>query len=166
MQRTKLFLLLLFTALLAGCWSGSAEYEGISYPQTSGSKLTFQEEMVPAHCTAFAHLLMNSRERSTGKDIASAMHREAEEKGANLILVGISREMPDEELEENRFDYYGPEYAYSFQKTWLGWKFGFDEWDEAGSLTDLGLDSWGNENITYDNSLVIQAVFLRCEQEL
>ena len=166
MQRTKLFSLLAATTLLSGCLSSTAKYEGISFPQTTSSELTFLEENVPADCTAFAHLLMNTKERSTGKDIAAAMHKEAESKGADLVLLGMAREMPDEELEETRFDYYGPEYAYSFEKTWLGWKFGFDEWDEAGSLTDLGLDSWGNENITYDNSLVIQAVFLRCDQDL
>ncbi|MBU0961939.1 MAG: hypothetical protein KKD01_02310 [Proteobacteria bacterium] len=166
MHRTKLFILLFWTSLLAGCWSSSAEYAGIKLPQTTDSKVTFQEEGVPPSCNAFAHLLMNSKMHSTGKDIASAMHKEAEDKGANLVLVGISREMPDEELQENKFDYYGPEYAYSFQKTWLGWKFGFDEWDEAGSLTNLGVDSWGNGNITYDNSLIIQAVFLKCDQAL
>ncbi len=164
MNKTYLLPLSLATTLLAGCWSPSAQYTGVSFPQTNTSRLTFQEEGVPADCTAFAHLLMNSKTVSTGKDIASAMHSEAESKGANLVLVGMSREMPDKEFDETRFSYYGPEYAYSFAKTWLGWKFGFDEWNEAGVLTDMGWESWGNGNITYDNSLVIQAVFLRCEQ--
>lgn len=166
MQQKTFSSLLLVTTLLTGCWSSSATYEGITFPKTTNSRVTFQEEGVPSDCSAFAHVMMNSKLQSTGKDIASAMHKEAEEKGANLVLVGISREMPDEELEENRFDYYGPEYAYSFERTWLGWKFGFDEWDEAGSLTGLGIDSWGNGDITYDNSLIIQAVFLHCGQDL
>ena len=162
----NLFFALLFTTLLTGCWSSSAKYEGIKFPETTESKVTFQEEGISSNCSVFAHLLMTSKMHSTGKDIASAMHREAEAKGANLILVGISREIPDAQLEENSFDYYGPEYAYSFQRTWLGWKFGFDEWDEAGALTGLGIDSWGSQEITYDNSLIIQAVFLRCSEEL
>ncbi|MBU0947039.1 MAG: hypothetical protein KJ804_15695 [Proteobacteria bacterium] len=166
MDKTKLFPLLLFTTLLSGCWSSSATYEGVKFPQTTNSQATFLEEGVSSDCTAFAHLLMSSKSHSSGKDIASAMHREAEDKGANLILIGISRELPDAELIENRFNYYGPEYPYAFKRTWLGWKFGFEEWDEAGSLTDLGVDSWGNGNNTYDNSLIIQAVFLRCGQDL
>jgi hypothetical protein len=166
MHKIKLFSLLLFTTLLSGCWSSSAPYDGIKFPKTTHSQKTFLEEEVSSDCTAFAHLLMSSKTHSNGKDIASAMHREAEDKGANLVLLGISRELPDAELTENQFNYYGPEYPYVFKRTWLGWKFGFDEWDEAGFLTNLGADSWGNGNTTYDNSLIIQAVFLHCGQNL
>ena len=101
---------------------------------------------------------------SSGQDIASAMHREAQDKGANLVLVGLAREMADEELKVDRFDYYGPEYAYNFNKTWLGWKFGFDKWNDAGNFVGLGADNWGNNEISFKHTLLIQAVFLRCEE--
>ncbi len=162
MQRTKLFSFLFVAALLSGCLSSTATYEGLSYPETAESQFTFLEEGVPRDCTAFAHLLMHSKAQSTGNEIGAAMHKEAEAKGANLVLIGMGRELIDEKLEENRFTYYGPEYAYSFQRTWLGWKFGFDEWDEADAMSDIGSNSWGDGSVTFDNSLIIQAVFLRC----
>jgi hypothetical protein len=165
MHKTKLFSLLFLTAFLSGCFSGTTEYEGLTFPKTTASEITFQENSIPADCTAFSHLLMHTKMHSSGKDISVVIHREAEEKGANLILVGMSREMGDEELTENRFDYYGPQYAYNFNKTWLGWKFGFDEWNDAGNLVGLGTDTCGNSDVSFDNTLLIQAVFLRCGQE-
>ena len=162
MQKIKLFPLLFLAALLGGCFSSTASYEGICYPQTKDCYFTFLEESVPPECTAFSHVLMSSKAKSTGKDIADAMFQEAEGKGADLVLIGMARTLTDDDLDENEFDYYGPNYAYTFQKTWLGWKFGFDKWDDADAMSPLGVDSWGNENITFDNSLIIQAVFLRC----
>ncbi len=162
MQKIPLYSLLVLTTFLSGCWSGTAEYEGIRFPQTTINQVSFQEHSIPADCSAFAHLQMNSRMRSTGKDIEEAMLLEAGNKGANLVLVGMSRELVDAELEENSFAYYGPEYAYNFNKTWLGWKFGFDEWNDADNLVGLGAGKWGSDEISFDNSLLIQAVFLRC----
>jgi len=164
MHKTKLFSLLFLTTFLSGCFSGTTEYEGLSFPKTTGSEIAFQEHSIPADCSAFAHLLMSTKMHSSGKDISIAMHREAEEKGANLILVVMSREMTEEELTENRFDYYGPKYAYNFDKTWLGWKFGFDEWNDAGNLVGFGANTCGSSDVSFDNTLLIQAVFLRCGQ--
>jgi len=164
MQKTKLFPILILTLLLPGCFSGPTQYEGLSFPETANSEVTFLEQTIPANCSAFAHLLLNTKVHSTGQDIANAMHQEAQAKGANLILVGMTREMADEELEANHFEYYGPTYAYTFSKTWLGWKFGFDEWNDAGSLIGLGANNWGSTDVSLDNSLLIQAVFLRCEE--
>lgn len=165
MNKTLLLSLLVIATLLSGCFSDSIEYEGIRFPKTTGSEITFQELAIPSDCSAFAHLLMTTKMNSTGKDIGDAMHREAQGKGANLVLVGMTRDMEDEELEENRFDYYGPEYAYKFNTTWLGWKFGFDEWNDAGALVGMGATQWGNSAETFSNTLVIQAVFLRCGQD-
>jgi hypothetical protein len=162
MHKTKLFSLLFLATFLSGCFSGTTEYEGISFPKTSGSEITFQERSIPADCSAFAHLMLNTKMHSSGNDIKATIHKEAEEKGANLILVGMSRELLDEELEENRFDYYGPQYAYNFNKTWLGWKFGFDEWNDADNFVGVGSDTLGNSDISFDNTLLIQAVLLRC----
>lgn len=162
MQKTNLISLLLLTFLLSGCWFSTPEYTGIQFPQTARSQITFQELAIPDDCSAFSHLLMNSKMNSSGQDIASSMLLEAQNKGANLVLVGMAREMEDEELKSDRFDYYGPQYAYNFKKTWLGWKFGFNEWNDAGNLIGLGADSWGNNEVIFKNSLLIQAVFLRC----
>ena len=165
MQKIKLFSVLFLTTLLSGCFSGTAEYEGIKFPQTTGSEIAFQEQSIPGDCSAFAHLLMNSRMNSSGKDLSDAILQEAEDKGANLVLIGMTREMVKEDLEANRFDYYGPEYAYNFNKTWLGWKFGFKEWNDANGLVGLDATIWGNSDISFDSSLLIQAIFLRCGQD-
>lgn len=164
MQKRQLYSLLtiILATFLSGCWSGTTEYQGISFPKTTTTQVSFQEHTIPADCSAFAHLHMNSKMRSSGKDIEEAMLQEAGSKGANLVLVGMSREDLDAELEETQFSYFGPEYAYNFSKTWLGWKFGFDEWNDRDKLVGLGADTWGSSDITFDNSLLIQAVFLRC----
>ena len=164
MNKTKHFSLLFLAALLSGCFSPASQYQGVSFPKSMSSNVTFLENTIPQECTAFAHLLMNTKMQSTGEEISSAMHREAEERGADLILVGMSREMPGENLDQNSFDYYGPEYAYTFSKTWLGWKFGFNEWNDAGDLVGIGSKVWGNPEISFDNSILIQAVFLHCGQ--
>ena len=166
MQKTNFFFIMLLTILLTACSSRETVYKGIRFPETSTSKVTFQEHTIPADCSAFSHLLMNTRMNSSGQDIATAMHLEAQEKGADLVLVGMARAMVEAELEANRYDYYGPEYVYNFNKTWLGWKFGFDAWNDADNLIGLGTDRWGSTDINFEHSLLIQAVFLRCGEEI
>lgn len=162
MYKTFLLALAIFSLLLSGCFS-KPEYQGIRFPKSSNSKITFQDNSIGPKCTAFAHLLVSTKKNSNGKEISLALRREAEDKGANLILVGFARELPAEDLEENHFDYYGPEYAYNFKRTWLGWKFGFDEWDDGGKLVGLGSNNLGNKKDPFTTSLLVQAVFLRCE---
>ncbi len=164
MYKTKLFFLLLLSALLSGCFSGTAQYTGISFPPTAASTIVFQESDVPRSCSAFAHLLMTTKENSRGDEISSSIQKEAELRGADRILIGLSREN-ESNLDENRFEYYGPDYAYNFNKTWLGWKFGFDTWNDAGPLVGLGVNNMGNSDVSFENSLLIQAVFLRCNAE-
>lgn len=165
MKNLTYFILVCFIPLLSACGSRETVYEGIRFPETSATEITFQEHNIPANCSAFAHLLMNTKMNSNGQDIAEAMRKEAREKGANLVLIGRARVMAEAELEANQFDYYGPEYTYTFNKTWLGWKFGFNEWSNAGSLLGVGVESWGNASVVIDHSLLIQAVFLRCEEK-
>lgn len=162
MYKTFLLTLAIISLLLSGCLSKPG-YQGISFPKSSNCKITFQESSVGPECTAFAHLLIGTKKNSNGEDISLAVRQEAEEKGANLILVGFARELPDAELKENRFDYYGPDYAYNFNRTWLGWIFGFDEWDDGGKLVGLGTNNLGNKEAPFAKSLLVQAVFLRCE---
>ena len=165
MQKTNLFPILILTVLLSGCFADTPDYTGLSFPKTPDSNVTFQESAVSTDCSAFAHLLMSTRMGSSGQDIAGSMQKEAQILGANLVLIGMAREMVDEELEIDQFEYYGPEYVYNFNKTWLGWKFGFDEWNDADEFINLGVDNWGNEAVSFDSTLLIQAVFLRCGEE-
>lgn len=164
MQSAKHFAILLLPTLLAGCWSTTAQYKGVMFPQTIRTKIVFQENNIPDDCMAFAHVLMSSKAQSSGKDLGSSIHQEAENKGADLVLIGMTREMKKAALKDNRFDYYGPEHAYNFNKTWLGWKFGFDQWNDANNLIGLDAQTWEDSNNNFNSSLLIQAVFLRCGQ--
>lgn len=161
-KNTTFFVIPALFFLLSACGFSDMAYEGIRYAQTDSIEVSFQEQAIPGDCSVFAHLLMNTQMESSGQDIATAMRTEAMDKGANLILIGMAREVVGEELKENRFDYYGPDYSYNFKKTWLGWKFGFDEWDEGEKLVGVGTDSWGNNSVNFQHTLLVQAIFLRC----
>lgn len=150
---------------LSACGSSELVYQGSKHPKTSNSKITFQEQNISESCFAFAHLIMNTRANSLGKDIADALRTEAMAKGADTVLVGLAREDDGAELDDNRFDYYGPEYSYNFNRTWLGWKFGFDAWNEGGKLIGFGTNASNSRETTFTNSMMIQAVFLRCNEQ-
>ena len=165
MQNTKFFFIPVLLLFISACVSSQEGYQGIKHPQTNSVNVSFQEQTISDTCSAFAHLLMQSKEGSTGLDIATAMRTEAMNKGANLLLVGMARESTGEELESNLFDYYGPKYSYTFNKTWLGWKFGFGAWNKGDRLIGLGTDTWGNNEIIFQHSLLVQAVLLRCEEQ-
>lgn len=156
---------LIFCILLSltSCGSSDSVYKGIQHPKTSITKITFQEQTIPEGCFAFAHLLMNTKANSQGQDLADAMRAEAMDKGANLVLIGLAREGDDAELDANRFDYYGPDYSYNFNRTWLGWKFGFDEWNEGGELVGFGTNASASRETLFPQSMMVQAVFLRCD---
>lgn len=161
MYKTILLSCALLIVFLSGCAS-TPEYQGISFPKSSKSTITFQENSVSTQCSAFAHLLIRTKMASSGEELSQTVKKEAEAKGADLILVGFARELPGEELEETQFDYYGPTYAYNFKRTWLGWKFGFDEWNDAGKLVGLGSNHVNDRENPFTESLLVQAVFLRC----
>lgn len=160
-NNTFLFVITLLF-FLSACASSEVDYKGLKYPQTNTVQTSFQEDDMPDDCSAFAHVLLKTKTNSTGEEIAHIMKEEAKSKGANRILIGMSRELTAEAFEADRFDYYGPEYSYTFNKTWLGWKFGFDEWNKGNRLVGLGAEAWGAPNTSFRNSLLVQAVFLRC----
>ncbi len=162
MKNTKLFFVFILIFFLSACTSSEVVYEGIKHPQTDSVQVSFEESSIPDDCSAFAHLLLNTKMHSNGEEIAHIIQEEAKSKGANRILIGMSREVMDEELETDRFDYYGPDYSYTFHRAWLGWKFGFDEWNEGDRLVGLGANVWGDSSITFRQTLLVQAVFLRC----
>ncbi len=84
------------------------------------------------------------------------------EKGANVVLIGLARVAEDVENDENSVSYYGPEYTYEFSTTWLGWKFGFDQWNEGGELMNFGAKAMRDQEMEFPQAMMIQAVFLRC----
>ena len=150
--------------LLAGCSSKPAAYSGIRLPATSQARVTFQEKDVPAQCRAFAHVIVHTQTGLTGAGIGERITEFAKDKGADLILVGMSRKIPGKGTVEFQFLSYGPAHEYPFGKEWLGWKFGYKDWETGGAIIGFGYKSWSDTSV-YDFSMKIQTVFLRCEPD-
>ena len=163
MRYIQFFITLSLLLFLSACGSSDLAYQGTTHPKSSSTRLIFEEHNVPDSCNTFAHLMMHTRANATGQALADAMRLEAMEKGADLVLVGLARDDEEAELDENRFDYYGPDYSYNFNKTWLGWKFGFNEWNEGGELRGFGTDTSSNRETLFPHTMMVQAVFLRCQ---
>ena len=159
---------LVFTAgfLLTGCLGiGSSKksvYRGTKYTKTTKVIPSFQPEQVPVSCVVFSHLLVQLPANLNGKTIAQAIAKEAGNRGADMLLIGGSRQAEDDEGLE--FTYYGPEQPYNCRDHWNGWKFGYDTWADQGDWVTLGYKEWGNAEISYNFPIVTQAAFLRCRQ--
>ena len=165
MPRLSLFpCLSLVLLLLAGCASKSVVYSGIRLPATSQARVTFQEKDVPAQCRAFAHIIVHTPTGLTGAGIGERITGFARDNGADLILVGMSRKIPGKGAGEFQFLSYGPAQEYPFGKGWLGWKFGYKDWEEGGAIIGFGYKGWSDATV-YDFSMKIQAVLLRCEPD-
>ena len=148
--------------LLAGCASKPAAYSGIRLPATSQARVIFQEKDVPAQCRAFAHVIVHTPAGLTGAAIGEHITEFARDKGADLILVGMTRKAPGKGTGDFQFLSYGPAREYPFGKEWLGWKFGFKDWEDGGAIIGFGYKSWSDSTV-YDFGMKVQAVFLRCE---
>lgn len=148
---------------LSGCLAKQKTYTGLHFPPAETVEVSFQENTVPRSCQGFAHLIASTAAPVTGLNIQEALLKEAREKGANRILIGMVREEIGNKPNSFRFDYFGPEYLYPFPQGWVGWKFGIQEWEKAGPLIGFGLNDWGNMKSRFDSSLKIQVAFLRCQ---
>jgi hypothetical protein len=148
--------------LLAGCASKPATYSGIRFPATSQAGVIFQEKDVPTLCKAFAHIIVHTPAGLTGARIGQQITEYAKDKGADRILIGMSRRTPGKGPNDFQFYAYGPEQEYLFSKGWLGWKFGYKDWEDGGRMIGFGSNNWSDSSVN-DVSIKIQAVFLRCE---
>ena len=136
---------------------------GTTYPATVSVQTIFEPEQAPAACTVFAHLLVWTPADINGKSLAQAVEKEAMRYGADLLLIGRSRQAKEEE-EQVTFVYYGPDQAYNCKDRWCGWKFGYEEWVSQGSWATVGYEEWDKNEAWLSTPLVIQAAFLRCQQ--
>jgi hypothetical protein len=165
MSKRSLFTLFLFVfVLLAGCASKPATYSGIRFPASNQVEVTFQENDVPAQCKAFAHIIVHTPAGLTGARIGQQITEYAKDKGADFILIGMSRRTPGRGPNDFQFYSYGPKQEYLFSKGWLGWKFGYKDWEEGGRMIGFGSNNWSDGSAN-DVSIKIQTVFLRCESE-
>jgi hypothetical protein len=150
-----------FLFLATGCALKPPAYTGITYPAINQAEITFQEKGIPAQCKAIAHIIVHTPKDATGTRIGQKISDYAKGKGADLILIGLSRKNSGRGTSDFQFFSYGPKQDYLFNKGWLGWKFGVDNWEDGGSMVGFGYNSLSDTSAN-DYSMKIQAVFLRC----
>ena len=141
-------------------WNKTKGYKGIRYPASDKVVPTFQDRQVPVSCRVFAHLLVHIPEGSTGEVLAQTVEAEAMTRGANMLLIGGTRQAKNDQAPA--FSYYGPTQAYKCRDHWSGWKFAYDEWVSQGEWVAMGYNEWGNPDARFNFPLVMQAAFLRC----
>ena len=141
-------------------WKKTNSYKGIEFPAGKKVVPTFQDRQVPVSCRVFAHLLVRIPAGYTGKTLARTVEAEAMKRGADMLLIGGTRQAKDNQ--GPAFSYYGPAQAYKCRDYWSGWKFAYDEWVEQGEWVSVGYTEWGNPDTYFPAPLVIQAAFLRC----
>ncbi|WP_339137160.1 MAG: hypothetical protein WGN25_04125 [Candidatus Electrothrix sp. GW3-4] len=141
-------------------WKKTKNYKGIKYPSSDKVVPTFQDQQVPVSCRVFAHLLVHIPEGFTGKTLAQTVEAEAMARGADMLLIGETRQAQDDQGPV--FSYYGPAQPYTCRDHWSGWKFAYEEWVNQGEWIAMGYDEWGNPKARFHAPLVIQAAFLRC----
>jgi hypothetical protein len=146
---------------LTGCsWNSAPQFNGTQYPPTSSVQTTFHYSQVPAQCRVFAELLATLPPESSGKDIAEAITSEAKTKGADVLLIGQTRQFTDgDDLE---FRYVGPGAEYNCKESWCGWKSGFSTWEEQGDWVNIGYSEWGKETVRFTDPLIMQVAMMRC----
>ncbi|MDH3346661.1 MAG: hypothetical protein OEM02_00980 [Desulfobulbaceae bacterium] len=148
--------------MLSGCSKPDYSlYHGTVYPPTKGVKVSFQPGKVDHGCMVFAHTVFTIPGPVTGQEISSKVSAEARAKGANMLLVGMSRKGNDEDV-DYRVDYFGPDHDYLCADGWCGWKYGFEVLEKQQGWLSVGYGEWGNAEVFYAEPIIIQAAFLRC----
>ncbi|MCW5206619.1 hypothetical protein VU08_06790 [Desulfobulbus sp. F5] len=136
---------------------------GEKYPPTMKVQLLFKADQALAGCKVFAHLFVWTPAGASGQSIAQAVEHEAMSYGADMILIGRSRQANDDKGIE--FVYYGPDQPYSCREKWSGWTFGYEEWVNQGNWASMGYEEWGKAEAQFSSPLVVQAAFLRCQPD-
>lgn len=148
-------------AVLSGCASDDVKtVHSIQFPPTERVEAVFQKNRIPESCRVFAHLFANMPAGYTGKQFVDAVSEEAKSKGADMMLIGHSRECTTET--DLSFTYYGPSREYTI-RNWPAWSYGFEEWQEQGAWASIGYQEWGSSDVHYDYPILMQVVFLRCQ---
>ncbi len=135
-------------------------YKGPTYPPTSQIATAFQPAQVPQSCRVFADTLVRLPANISGKDIEKTIFAEAGKRGADLVLIGQSRQSEDDE--GVRFLYYGPEKEYLCSEQCGGGQYGYALWEKQGDWVNIGYKEWGKTEFSSEAPLVMQVSMLRC----
>jgi len=157
---TRTWILLGALVFIAGCGSHESGMMTSRYSSTQTVKAVFQKKAIPASCRVFAQLFATFPTGYTGKEFADALTAEAQSKGADMMLIGQSRQCTTES--DLSFRYFGPDREYRLPD-WPGWSFGLEEWEEQGEWIGIGYNEWGNSSVSYDYPIILRAAFVRCQ---
>ncbi len=130
-------------------------------PATSSVQITLEKKRIPDTCDVFAQLIFTVPANITASALKKSIEQYAMSNGADFVLIGMTRESSDAP-ESVIFQTYGPKTPYSFKKSWLGWKFGFSDWNHGGALVDYGYDRLEGSEAVFDVPVEGQAVLLSC----
>lgn len=148
--------------IITSCADKQTERPLTVMPATSSVEITLDETRIPDTCQVFGHLIITIPGQETIGSVTTAIKRYGMDNGADFVLIGLTREST-EEPGSVLFQTYGPETPYSFKKRWLGWKYGFSDWNSGGPLVDYGHDRIGNDSAPlFDLPVDAQAVLLSC----
>jgi hypothetical protein len=136
-------------------------YTGPAYPATSTTAIAFHPTQVGKSCRVFAESLVRFPDKSSGKDVETAVLAEARTRGADQVLIGRTRQSKDDD--GLRFLYYGPANEYPCADQCGGWKFGYDLWEKQGEWVTIGYNEWGKAGAVFETPLVMQIAMLRCQ---
>ncbi|MDW7771511.1 MAG: hypothetical protein SCH71_01345 [Desulfobulbaceae bacterium] len=146
--------------LLSGCGALDNSVHSLQYPATDKVETVFQKSRIPESCRVFAHLFVNMPAGYSGEQFVAAVSEEAMSKGADMMLIGHSRQCTTET--KLKFSYYGPDREYRIRE-WPAWSYGFEEWQQQGAWANIGYSEWGDSTIHYDYPILMQVVFVRCQ---
>ena len=135
-------------------------YTGTAYPPSTSVETVFLASQVPKSCRVFAEVLVLMPANLSGKDIESTVFAEAGKRGADMVMIGQSRQYEDNDPVE--FLYYGPPREYSFAEQWSGWRFGYDLWEKQGDWLNIGYGELGNSTTRFDTPVIMQVAMLKC----
>jgi len=147
--------------LLFACASPDLDYTGEKYSPTDQVVPIFQVSQAQPSCRVFAPLFATMPANMVTSDFAAQISEEAKSKGADMMLIGQSRQCATES--SLNYSYYGPDREYLVNQ-WPGWSFGLDEWGEQGNWASIGYDKWTKTDVHYDYPIILQVAFLRCQQ--
>jgi hypothetical protein len=160
----RLLQIVLSVALIAGAFGCAKQdgsvFTGTVYPPTTEMTTVFQPTQVPGSCRVFAESLVFVPAELTGKDISSIILNEAGARGADMVLIGQTRESRKDEGVQ--FTYFGLPKEYRIADQWRGWRYGYALWSKQGEWVSVGYKEWGNEDIRFEIPLLMQVALLRC----
>ena len=130
------------------------------YAPTEKVETVFQKNRIPDSCRVFGQLMVTLPAQYTGNDFTDALTAEAKAQGADMMLIGQSRQCTTES--DLTFTYHDLDREYRMPD-WPGWNFGLKEWEEQGEWCGIGYNEWGNSSVRYDYPLILQAALVRCQ---